>query len=99
MTLINKKDLQHDYSWNKPGNNPKTQEKESAVFDREEGNDVLQAINHYAEKHNITDKAKGREMESHIHSKMSKDVGTHKEVYEWLKSAFKNDNDNGNDKK
>lgn len=92
MTLIEKKDLQYDYSWNKPGNNPKSGEKpESTVFDREEGSDVLSVINRYADEHDITDKSRALKMESRIRTEMHDDIGTHKEVYQWLKSAFGKD--------
>lgn len=93
MSLIEKSDLKHDYSWtSKPGENPKFEgTPDSNLFDREDGHEVLYVINEYAKRNDITDKEKGLEMESHIHNNLGKEITTQRDVTDWLDSIFGSD--------
>ncbi len=89
MALIEKGDLQYDYSWtSQPGKSSK-KEPDSNLFDREDGKAVLNLINEYAEDRNITDKKKARKIETELHQNLSQDVTTQRGVMEWLDSIFR----------
>lgn len=91
MALIEKGDLQHDYSWptESPGDSPK--DADSNLFDREDGKEVLNVINEYVDKRDITDKQKALKIETEIHNNLSKDITTQRGVMDWLDSIFAKD--------
>lgn len=91
MALIDKGDLKHDYSWptEDPGDNPK--DPDSNLFDRENGKEVLNVINDYAERRDITDKQQALKIETELHQNLSKDVTTQRGVMDWLDSIFAKD--------
>lgn len=93
MSLIEKGDLQHDYSWpsDNPGSNPK--DADSNLFDRENGKEVLHIINEYAKEENITDKKRALEIETKLHNNLSRDVSTQRDVFDWLRANFGSDKD------
>lgn len=72
MDLITKDDLQlwkYDYSWKvSPGDNPNiTGKPDSGRVSRAEGYEVLDYINAFAKKYNLTSKADGRKIEDMLH--------------------------------
>lgn len=91
MALIGKGDLKHDYSWptESPGDSPK--DPDSNLFDREDGKEVLNVINEYADRRNITDKQKALKIETELHNNLSKDITTQRGVMDWLDSIFATD--------
>lgn len=90
MSLIEKGDLQYDYQWTShPGENPMHEgSPDSNLFNREEGYEVLELINEYAERTDIEDKEKALEIERHLHESLGRDVTTQRSVMEWLDEIF-----------
>lgn len=92
MPLLSKRDLEYDYTWSSrpnrqqdpvPDDNPGRD-----VFDADDGNDVLDAINNYAEEKEITDKRRALEIERKMHENMSRDISTQRGVRDWMDSIF-----------
>lgn len=94
MSLIDKGDLQYDYTWTSQPGGSKSDKPDSNLFDREDGKEVLHIINEYAKEENITDKKRALEIETKLHQNLSQDVSTQRDVFDWLKANFGSDNDN-----
>lgn len=92
MPILSKQDLEYDYSWN---NRPQRQQDpkdqgsaDNDMFDRNRGNDVLEAINNYARENEIEDKERALELEEEMHQNMSQDITTQRGVRDWLDNIF-----------
>lgn len=97
MAIIEKGDLQYDYSWApaRPGHNPEHEgEPDSNLFDREDGKAVLNIINEYSDRRNITDKKRALKIETELHQNLSQDITTQRGVMDWLDSIFKEKSSN-----
>lgn len=90
MALIDKGDLKYDYNWTShPGETPMNEgSPDSNLFNREEGYEVLELINKYADRTNLKDKEKALEIEEHLHESLGKDVTTQRSVMDWLDEIF-----------
>lgn len=90
MPLIDRTDLQYDYSWSsKPGNNPRNNpaasgSTKSSLFRRDEGDEVLSLINDYAKEHDIVDRQEALRIESVLREKLEDKEMTREEVRAWL---------------
>lgn len=93
VALIERTDLELDYNWSsKPGDSPINKENMgSEIFDNQKGEDVLNLLNDYAEKRNITDKKEILDAEAMLHEKLPKNLHTKENVMDWLWSALGHD--------
>lgn len=94
MPLIDRSDLQYDYTWSsQPGNNPRNNPStggstKSSLFRRSEGDEVLSLINEYAKDNEITDKRAILEIETFIYENLGEKEMTREEVRAWLDGAL-----------
>lgn len=94
MPLIDRSDLQYDYTWSsQPGNNPRNNPStggstKSSLFRRNEGDEVLSLINEYAKDNEITDKRAILEIETFIYENLGEGEMTREEVRAWLDGAL-----------
>lgn len=88
MPLIDRSDLQYDYSWSSyPGDSPRSEStSKSSLFRRDEGSDVLAIINEYADENDIKNKEEALRIEKLIREKLNKEDMTRREVKVWLEN-------------
>lgn len=86
MPLIDRSDLQYDYTWSsKPGESPRSgSTSKSSIFRRNEGNDVLAIINDYVDENDIKNKEEALRIERLIREKLAEEDMTKTEVRVWL---------------
>lgn len=91
MALIDRSDLQYDYTWSSsPGKSPRSESVDkSSFFRRNEGDDVLALINEYASENKIRDKQEALRIERLIQEKLNEEERTKAEVRAWLKNNMK----------
>ncbi|MEX0904190.1 MAG: hypothetical protein WD604_00380 [Balneolaceae bacterium] len=96
MPLIDRSDLQFDYTWSsKPGNNPRNNpqtggDTKSSLFRRNEGDEVLSLINEYAKDHEITNKREALRIEGLLREKLGEEDMTREEVKVWMDDLMRN---------
>jgi hypothetical protein len=97
MGLIEKDDLKFDYDWSsQPGDDPvKKEDIGSNVFNKNQGKDVLNMLNNYAEEHNITDKNDVLDAEGMLRDNLPKDLNTETNIIDWLWSELRKNADPG----
>lgn len=94
MPLIDRSDLNFDYTWtSEPGENARnrpqtTGSTKSSFFRRNEGNEVLSLINEYASDHEISDKQEALEIEKMLREKLGEEEMTRAEIRVWLDGAL-----------
>ena len=93
MGLINRDDLKLDYDWSsQPGDDPlKKEDVGSNVFNKNQGEDVLDLLNDYAEEKDIKDKNDILEAEGMLRNNLPKDLNTKNDVMDWLWSKLRKD--------
>lgn len=86
MALIDRSDLQYDYTWSSsPGNNPRSESTHtSSMFRRDEGDEVLALINDYVREQDIRDKETAMKIETLIRNKLDRDQTNRDEIKAWL---------------
>jgi hypothetical protein len=91
MALIDRSDLQYDYTWtSKPGNSPRSDStSKSSMFRRDEGSDVLALINDYVSEKDIKNKEEALRIERLIREKLSGEKMTREEVRAWIENNHK----------
>lgn len=93
MGLIEKGDLKFDYDWSsQPGDDPvKKEDIGSNVFNNNQGEDVLNMLNDYAEEHDITNKSDVLKAEDLLRNNLPKDLHTETDIMDWLWSKLRKD--------
>ncbi len=92
MALIDRSDLQYDYTWtSKPGHNPRSESTRTGnMFRRDEGNEVLALINDYVKEEDIRDKETALKIETLIHDKLDREQTNRNEIKAWLHDILRN---------
>lgn len=93
MALIDRNDLQYDYTWtSSPGKSPRSESTHtSSMFRRDEGDEVLALINDYVREQDIKDKETALRIESLIRNKLDKEQTSRDEIKAWLNNTLDRD--------
>lgn len=86
MPLLQKSDLQFEYSWKviAPDDPKITGKPDSTLLNRGEGYEVLAFINNFAATNSWKQKASGLKTERLIHRHLPGDIRSHVNVRKWL---------------
>lgn len=91
MALLQKSDLQFEYSWTAiaPDDPKVTGTPDSTLLNRGEGYEVLAFINSFAVTHSFKQKASGIKVERLIKEHLPGDTRSHANVNKWLVDNWK----------
>lgn len=92
MTLLTKDDLALDYSWEAiDGDDPDERGvPDSSLLHRDEGYEIIDFINSFAEKYELKEKKSGLKIEQMIKFHMPSNIRSKEKIENWLKDNWGN---------